>query len=145
MRPGPEHQRLNVFVGRWNTEGQTRAGPLGPAARITAIDTYEWFPGGFFLVHHVDARAGDEEIKVLEVIGYDPSSRTYYARSFDNQGHAGSYVLSVRDGGWTFKGESERASVVVSKDGNVMTVNWERSDDGTTWLPWMDVTLTRAR
>jgi hypothetical protein len=145
MRPGPEHQRLNVFVGKWNTEGQTRAGPLGPAARITAVDTYEWFAGGFFLVHHVDARIGDEEMKVLEVIGYDPSSRTYYTRSFDSQGNAGSYVASVRDGGWSLKGESERATVVVSKDGNTMTVNWERSDDGTTWWPWMDVTLTRAR
>jgi hypothetical protein len=144
MRPGPEHQRLNVFVGRWNTEGQTRAGPLGPAARITAIDTYEWFPGGFFLVHHVDARIGDEEIKVLEVIGYDASSKTYPMRSFDSQGNFGTHEARVRDGIWTFAGESERATVLVSDDGNTMTANWERSD-GARWLPWMDVTLTKAR
>ena len=144
-QPGPEHKRLNLFVGVWNTEGQTRAGPLGPAARITAVDTYEWFPGGFFLVHHVDARIGDEKMKVIEMIGYDASSRMYSTRSFDSQGNTGTYQLTVRDGIWTFTGETERATVAVSGDGRTMTANWERSADGSTWLPWMDVTLTKAR
>ena len=143
-RTGPEHEPLNVFVGKWNTKGRTRAGPSGPAARITAVDTYEWFPGGFFLVHHVDARIGHDEIKVIEIIGYDASTQMYSTRSFDSQGNSGTYQARVRDGVWTFTGESERATVVVSDDGNTMTANWERSDDGSTWLPWMDVELTRA-
>jgi VCBS repeat-containing protein len=143
MRPGPEHERLNAFVGTWKTEGETRASPLGPAARITAVDTYEWFPGGFFLVHHVDARVGDEEIKVIEIIGHDASNGRYFTRSFDSQGNAGTYEVSVRDGRWTFTGKSERATVQVSADGKTMTANWERSEDGSTWLPWMDVKLTR--
>jgi Protein of unknown function (DUF1579) len=144
-RPGPEHDRLNVFVGTWNTEGQTRGGPLGPAVRITAVDTYEWFPGGFFLVHHVDARIGDDEVKVIELIGYDASSGKYFTRSFDSQGNAGTYQASVRDRVWTFTGETERATVMVSDDGNTMTAHWERSEDGSRWLPWMDVTLRKAR
>jgi hypothetical protein len=31
----------------------------------------------------------------------------------------------------------------VSLDGNGMTANWERWDDGATWQPWMDMTFTR--
>lgn len=74
--PGPEHRRLEIFVGEWRTEGEILATEAGPASRLTAIDRYEWLPGGFFLLHHVDARMGDVEIKTLEIIGYDAESET---------------------------------------------------------------------
>ena len=50
-KPGAGHQRLNVFVGTWHTEGQQCEGPIGPAANIRAVETYEWLPGEFFLVN----------------------------------------------------------------------------------------------
>ncbi len=49
--PGPEHKRLAVFLGKWNLEGQQYDGLVGSAAKIVAVETYEWLPGGFFLVH----------------------------------------------------------------------------------------------
>jgi hypothetical protein len=45
--PGREHERLEVLVGRWRTEGRTQESPDSPAAEIVATDTYEWLPGGF--------------------------------------------------------------------------------------------------
>jgi hypothetical protein len=144
-RPGRAHERLNIFVGKWKTEGQTRTSSVGPAARIAAVDTYEWFPGGFFLVHHVDARIGDDEIKVIEIIGYDDATGTYFTRSFDSQGNSGAYELSAGDGVWKFVGESERATLAVGGDRRTMTVSWERLDDSSRWVPWMDIKLTKAR
>ncbi len=34
-----EHQDLDIFVGKWTTEGET----------------YEWMPGEFFLIHTLES------------------------------------------------------------------------------------------
>lgn len=143
--PGPQHQRLGVFVGKWTTQGRTKATPSAPAAEIVGTDTYEWLEGGFFLVHRVDVRMGAEQVKGLEIIAYDASSETYRTHAFDSQGTYGTYQATVHDGVWTFMGALERATVVLSDAGNTMTIQWERSTDGLSWLPWMDVTLTKAK
>lgn len=52
----PEHERPAVLVGTWKTEEWTREGPDAPAARIDATDSHEWRPGGFSLLHRVDAQ-----------------------------------------------------------------------------------------
>ena len=136
---------MEIFVGKWNTEGQVEASPSSPATKIIGTDTYEWQHGGFFLIHRVDVRIGDEKVEAIEIIGYDASSQTYPMRSFDSQGNFVTMQASVSDDGiWTFTGESERSTLVVSDDDNTMTAHWERSDDGSNWLPWMDVKLTKA-
>lgn len=142
-KPGPEHRRLDVFVGTWDTQGRTKASPSGPPAKIVGTDSYEWLDGGFFLVHRVDVRIGAEQVTGLEIIGYDASSQTYRTHAFDSQGSYGAYQATVHNGVWTFMGASERATVVVSDTGNTMTITWERSTDGLSWLHWMDVTLAR--
>lgn len=144
-KPGPEHKRLDAFVGTWNTQGRTNASPSAPAAAILGVDTYEWLDGGFFLVHRVDVRMGAKQIKGLELIGYDASNKTYRTHAFDSQGNYSTYRATVHDGVWTFMGETERATVVLSDAGDTITVTWERSVDGLSWLPWMDMTLTKAK
>jgi hypothetical protein len=57
-KPDPALSRLNVFVGKWVTEGLIMESPAGPTATLKAVDTYEWLPGGFFLIHHVDGFDG---------------------------------------------------------------------------------------
>ena len=60
----PELERLNVFIGRWLTEGETVAEDSAPAAPIVASDVYEWAPGGHFVMHpaygphRIDGRRG---------------------------------------------------------------------------------------
>lgn len=48
VRPGPEYKLLDIFVGKWKTEGQIKATSSSPAARLTAVDTYEWPALWFF-------------------------------------------------------------------------------------------------
>jgi hypothetical protein len=36
-----------------------------------------------------------------------------------------------------------RSTLTLSADGSTMTAKWERSDDGSTWQAWMDMTFTR--
>jgi hypothetical protein len=62
-------------------------------------------------------------------------------------------------GVWTFTGGSDvapvaqpldaegggavRSTLTISADRSGMRARWERSDDGTSWQPWMDMTFTR--
>ena len=142
-RPGMQHRRLDGFVGTWRTAGTVRASEHGPATPFTAIDRYEWMPGGFFLLHHVQAHMGEGELTALEVISYDPETNTYPMRSFDSQGNTGTHQATLRDRTWTFQGPTERFTGSFSDDGGTITGLWEQSADGVAWVPWMDVTLTR--
>jgi Protein of unknown function (DUF1579) len=144
--PDPETRRLEVLVGRWSSTGRTVPGASEPATTITGTDTYDWLAGGFFLVHRVDVRMGGEQVEVLELIGpHDRSDHSYPMRSFDNQGNFATMTARVRDDGvWTFTGASERATLTIGEDGATMTARWERSADGSSWVHWMDMQLTKT-
>ena len=144
--PAPETRRLDVLAGMWSSEGRTLPSPSAPSVRITGTDTYEWMTGGFFLVHRVDVRMGGSKVEVIEMIGpYDPADRSYPMRSFDNQGNFATMTARVRDDGvWTFTGASERTTLTIGDDANTMTARWERTDDGSTWRHWMDMTFTKT-
>ncbi|MFB4284402.1 DUF1579 family protein [Nonomuraea sp. MTCD27] len=144
--PRSENQRLHALVGRWRSQGRIAATATDPAIRVAGSDTYEWLAGEHFLIHRVDVRMDEEHVEVIEMIGpYDPASRTYPMRSFDNQGNFVTMRASVDDGGvWTFAGETERATLVIAEDGDSMTAEWERTDNGSNWRHWMDMSFTRA-
>jgi Protein of unknown function (DUF1579) len=145
QRPGREHKRLEVFVGKWKTEGLTRATESIPSTKIKGTDTYEWLEGGFFLIHHVDVNMGDEKVRAIEIVGYDDASNKYPMKFFDSLGNSGAYMASVEDGVWNFTGNSERATVRFSEDGNIMTVQWEQQVDNSKWEPWMDMKLYKIK
>lgn len=144
--PRQENKRLDVLVGRWRSQGQTVATRSEPSIRIVGSDTYEWLAGGFFLIHRVDVRMNDDKVEVIEMIGpYDPSTQAYAMRSFDNQGDFAVMQASVTDDDvWTFSGDTERATLVIAKDGDTMTATWERSDNGSDWRHWMSMTFTKV-
>jgi Protein of unknown function (DUF1579) len=156
--PGPETRRLGVLVGRWRSEGHIVGEARVP---ITGTDVYEWLPGGFFLVHHVDVVIGDQKVQAIELIGeYDPVTDSFTARAYDNLGNVTVMRARVDDRGvWTFTGGGDvapvaqpssadaggvvRSTLTVSADRSSMMAKWERSDDGSVWQPWMNMLFTR--
>jgi hypothetical protein len=148
-KPGMEHKKLGVFLGRWHTTGEVAATETTPAARVDSIDTYEWYPGKFFLMHHADSKVGSDVIKSLEIIGYDPERQCYPASFFDSTG--GSGVEEIRRDGntWTWRGSNvmgakeHRCIAVVSDDGRTVRARHEKSDDGSNWALWIEVTLRK--
>jgi hypothetical protein len=156
--PSPQARRLGALVGRWRSEGYIVGDPPVP---ITGTDTYEWLAGGFFLVHHVDVVIGQQRVQALELLGeYDPTTDSFTARAYDNQGNVTVMRASVDEQGvWRFTGGGDvaavarpasaeaggavRSTLTISPDRAGMTARWERSDDGASWQPWMDMTFTR--
>jgi Protein of unknown function (DUF1579) len=131
IAPGAEHQLLNIFVGKWHTEGlsygsgQSKENPYDSSVRWIGAESYEWLPGGFFLVHHFDGQVGDSPINGMEFIGYDAASQTYTSHSFDNHGKILIGQRSFRDGTWSYIGTDYRNTYVFGNDGNTMTIHWE--------------------
>ncbi len=137
--------RLDVFVGVWDTEGEMITGPSGPQVKFTATDTYEWMPGGHFLLHRFDANMPNGKVQGTEIIGYSPESGDYPMHSVDSLGNVS--VLHARIDGdrWTFSGECMRFSGGFRDNGIVFAGLWEiRSVDGSTWQPWMQVRLRKT-
>jgi Protein of unknown function (DUF1579) len=152
----PDH-RLAAITGRWQTSGHVIGDPSIP---VSGTDTYELLSGGHFLVHHVDVTVGDHPVRAIEIIGEPDGRGGYLCRSFDNDGSAELMTLTIDDGGrFHFAGGSEiapaarpvaattagvRSTLTIADDNLSMTARWERSDDGTTWRPWMDIRFTRG-
>jgi Protein of unknown function (DUF1579) len=157
-QPGPETQRLGALVGRWRTEGHIIADPQVP---VTGTDIYEWLPGGFFLVHHVDVVVGEQPVKALEIIGeYDPETDSFGCRAYDNEGNVTLMRARVDDEGvWRFTGGGDvaqtalpesadapgavRSTLTIAADEQTMTALWERTDNQSVWQSWMNMTFAR--
>ena len=150
-KPGPEHRRLDAFVGKWSIDGQAQASPYGPAGKLTSTDTFAWMAGGFFMTHYWDSKQGGVEIKGMEVLGYDSHSKMYTSRFFDNLGNSGSWKATVQANTWTWTGDTEvagkplkeRCTTAVAAD--AFATKCEYSSDGTKWLPNFDLKGTRAK
>jgi hypothetical protein len=156
----PEANQLASIVGHWRTEGHVIAEMPVP---VRGSDVYELFPGGHFLIHHVDVTVGDKPVRAIEVIGErDDETRVRLARAYDDNGEMTLMQVRIDDAGvWHFFGGGDiapaaradattpgqaaaaRSTLRVAADGQTMTALWERSDDGKTWQPWMDIQFSR--
>jgi hypothetical protein len=153
QRPSPELQRLGVFVGKWNMEGIQFEGVIGPAAKITALQTYEWLTGGLFLIHRFEGRVGHSDAACIEITSYDPSRNNYLTRSFYNNGITNDWMVRELDGIWMLRGDWQingrslrvRCTTVFGNSGDTMTSNWEHFTDNAKWQTFWDVRATKAR
>jgi hypothetical protein len=143
-RPEAALKCLNAFVGTWNTEGEIKESPFGPAGKLVGSDTYEWLAGGFFLIHRVDVRMGSQKNESIEIIGYDAPSKSYRMHSFDSQGNSVVMQAGVAGNTWTFSGESMRFKGTFREDGKSISGKWEYLGDDSNWHHWIDVKLTKA-
>src|SRR5215472_7617252 len=74
-QPGPEHKRLEYFVGKWSGEGTMKESVFGPAGKMTMTETCEWFTGGFAIVcKSTGTMAGLGEMKGLAIMAYNPET-----------------------------------------------------------------------
>jgi len=138
-----QRANLEAFIGKWSTSGRVVATATTSAVQIKGYDTYEWLAGGFFLIHKVDVLMGSDHEESLEIISYDAASNTYPMHFFDNHGNSGLMEGNYNNGIWTFLSPSMRFTGTFSENGNKLSGVWEQSSDGTKWIPWMEVNLTK--
>jgi len=54
----PELKRLTVIVDEWSEETQAFNSASCPAAKVTAVETFEWMPDELSLLHSLDNALG---------------------------------------------------------------------------------------
>jgi len=106
-KPGPEHQKLAYFAGKWSSEGDVKPGPFGPGGKVTFTETCEWFDGNFALVCHSDGKMQDLPHKGLSVMGWDPAEKTYTYFATNTMGEIVFSRGTVQGDTWTWNNESK--------------------------------------
>jgi len=142
IQPGMES--LHFLIGRWNTEGEIKAREGNAASKFTGTDSYEWILDGHYILHKVEVTMNNKKVEAFEIIGgFDPETKRYKMRSFDNQGIFTEMegYLDER-GAFHILGDKMRAQLAVI-DKNTMTAHWENSKDNQKWAPWMELTLSK--
>ena len=122
--PAADVQALNRLIGTWDVSGDA-AGQV----------RYEWMPGGFFLLQHVDMKHGGNHIRGLEVIGHerafgsDAASDDIRSRFYSSSGDTLDYVYELEGDMLTIWG-GQRGSPACyrgtfSADGATVSGGWE--------------------
>jgi hypothetical protein len=141
----PDLARLAPFVGTWETEGEVLGGAAGRPAKFRARDSYEWLPGGHFLLHQFEAEMPDGTVEGMEVIGATATPATYAMHSYDSTGQASVMEGRVEHDVWTFAGENVRFTGGFRDGEREFAGRWElRAGEGGEWEPWVDVRLRKV-
>jgi hypothetical protein len=158
-KPGPEHRKLQVWVGDWKYKGTVYDTPERKGGRFEGTQKARMILDGFFL--QVDWRDkgdyGDNKGNVdigMDVYGYDPIKRVYTMFGFGGGGGTTTGTLTVEGNTWTQTGSrmtadgktnQDRYVIVFSEDGKRITVKCEYFADGTKWSPAFDLVMTKVR
>lgn len=135
-KPGPELEKLHVFVGHWTGEGQY----TNESGKHTVEETDEMILGGFFLQITVTAKETGRQD--LWIVGYDPVNKNYVYSLFRGDGTITSGTLTCEGNTWSYARKSSvdgkqrlvRLTGTIAADG--MSATWKlefSSDDRKTW------------
>lgn len=146
---GTRHDALDVFLGEWKADGVSFGGTdqsVDPRAHGEPwISTHKahWHTGSFFLFQDERATIAGRAFDTFSVLGIDPASGDYFARTFENHGFYRHYRLAVDGQTWTLTGGTERARFKFSDDNRRQTIIWEWKPSNR-WLPLCDRVAVRA-
>ncbi len=154
-KPGPEQRHLEVWVGEWRYEGVAKATPIAPAGKFAGKQSFRMILGGFFLESRWEDK-GDTGVlsQGINIQWYDAASRAYLDSGFENDGSVSPASSTTVVGNvWTgsgirtdTQGVRYQTKVVSSlaTDGRTCATKAELStDEGKTWVPWWELTMTR--
>ena len=115
-------KRLARLVGVWKIEGRTLDSKLD---KIRGRVSIGWLPGGFFMLQRGEIRLGGFRARSLEIIGYDPRTKTFPSYVYsDLSGVPSRYHWDVR--GNVVKHWTEGAMYTgrFSEDGSRLSGGW---------------------
>ena len=153
-RPGPEQKKLGYFVGKWTTEGEMKASPMGPAGKITSTDDCAWFDGGFAVICHTTGKTPAGPNKSVGIMGYSTEEKVYTYYGLDNSNMAMTTVPhgTVEGDTWTYTDESVmggqkvKSRVVIKElSPTAYTFSMEIQGPDGKWMPMMESKSTKVK
>ena len=118
-QPGPEHKKLEYFLGKWNLETETKANEYVPAGKGSVTETYTLGPGGFY----VERRAEGQVPRSLGIMAYDSHAKAYTSFYANSAGAVGTGTGSVNGNTWTWLTEDRLAGKAVKGRATITTTS----------------------
>jgi len=104
-KPGPEHKKLEYFVGKWTVEGEIKANEFMPAGKTVSTETATLGPGGFYVESRNEGQFGTR----LAIIAYDSHAKVYTSYYASSVGFVGVATGTVNGNTWTWMVEDKYA------------------------------------
>ena len=108
-KPGPEHKKLEYFVGKWTVESEIKANEFVPAGKTVGTETDTLGPGGFYVERRAEGHLGTS----LGIIGYDSHAKVYTSYYASSVGLVGTGTGTVNGNTWTWMVEDKFAGKAV--------------------------------
>ena len=152
-KPGPEIKKLEYFVGKWKSEGETKPNPFMPGGKFQTKDNCTWFEGGFAVVCESEGKGPMGAMKGLGVMSYSAEEKVYTYWGLDNMGMVMATVPrgTVEGDTWTYTDESKMGGkavksrfVMQQKSPTSYTFKWEMEGEGGSWVTLMEGKATKA-
>jgi hypothetical protein len=152
QKPGPEHQKLGYFVGKWVTEGEVKDSPMGPGGKITSADTCEWFEGRFAVVCRGGGKSPAGPTKSVGILGYNAEEKVYTFYGIDNtmMNMANVAKGTVKGDTWTYTdegvmgGQKYKSRVTIKElSPTSYTFKMEFAGADGKWVPMMESKSTK--
>lgn len=151
-KPGPEHKKIDVFVGSWTLEGDMKPGPMGPGGKMSEREKCEWMEGGLYLVCHSDYKSSMGDGVGLSVMGYSNDDKAYTYREFASDGEFVDAKGQLEGDTWTWTSDNKMGGAITKgrftmkmTSPTSYNFSFEMSQDGAKWMLMMDGKATKAK
>ena len=146
-KPGPEHKKLEYFLGTWKTEGEIKANGYVPAGKGVSTQTITLEPGGFF----TESLAEGQVPRTVGIAAYDSHAKVYTTFYVSSAGLVGGGTGTVDGNTWTWMLEDKwlgqavkgRTTVTV-KSASQFTVKYEMLDPNGRYVTITEGTSTKV-
>lgn len=151
-KPGPEHKKLEIWVGNWTYETVNKATPYQPAGKVSGTAKVRPTLDGFFLEWRGAEKGPAGDSRWIEIDGYDALAKKFFWNSFSSDGSFDTVTYTIEAdtvnySGTKFMGEKQlkiKGNVVFASDHKSWVEKRDVSADGKTWVPSSETKMTKA-
>jgi hypothetical protein len=108
-KPGPEHKKLEYFLGKWTVESEIKANEFVRAGKSVSTETCTLGPGGFY----VESLSQGQLPTRLAIIAYDSHAKVYTSYYANSAGMVGAGTGTVNGNTWTWMVEDKYAGIAI--------------------------------
>jgi Protein of unknown function (DUF1579) len=146
--PGPEHKKLEYFLGKWTVESEIKANEFVRAGKTVSTETNTLGPGGFY----VESRAEGGQLPTrFGFLAYDSHAKVYTSYYANSGGLVGTATGSVNGNTWTWMVEDKFAgnaikgrTTVTILSASQYTSNYEMLDANGRYVTLVEGTATKV-
>jgi len=153
-KPGPEHKKLEYYVGKWSSESEVKANPMMPSGKYSSKDDCAWFQGGFALQCRSEGAGPMGPMKSAYFLGYSNEDKVYTYYGVDNTGMVPTTVSkgTVQGDTWVYTDESKMGGKLVKSRYTIKQLSpsaysfkWETLGNAGAWSTVLEGKSTKAQ